>query len=299
MNLIFDISHSFFKSYAVFKSRYENVDLSTEDSQQQLIRKFLSDFCFSINIYERLGIENVVCCMDSQLNFRKELCDKYKANREKQEEGFYIARNQVKEILKAKGFLVSEIEKCEADDLCSAWSKHFSKLGQQSIILSSDKDIRQLADENVVVYSNNSKMAEIYYTQPMDFFWNFKSSVMLTYHEVSPDYITFEKTILGDKGDNVFMVAKRGVGRLKMMQLANICKEKNIFNNYKEVYDVCEQSGIFEGITFERFILNKNLVDLKNPGYPENIATAIKNHVEELKDSYKFEGAFSMQCLYK
>ena len=299
MNLIFDTSHAFFKSYAVFKSRYVDVDLSTEESQQQLIRKFLTDFCFSMNTFKRMGIEQVVMCFDSENNFRKILDVEYKANRSKQEQGFYDTRDKIQQILTAKGFIVSRLDFFESDDLCGTWSKYFSINKKECIIFSSDKDIRQLANDYTIIYSNNSKLAEIYYTKPFDFFYSFKSSTKIAYNEVSPDFITLEKVLLGDKGDNVSRIAKRGVGHQKLVEIASICKKKGILNNYEEIYKLCNEIDIFENVSYERLILNKNLVDLQNPEYPLNLKRQILDHVVELKNTYSFSGDFTMQELYK
>ena len=297
MNLIFDLSHAYYKSYAIFKSRYPEANLSDLDSQQKLTRKFITDFCYSIRLFESTGIQRVICCMDGRQNWRKNVDPEYKGNRTKNEPEFYSVRDECAKYLKDAGFIISHSEMLEADDLIAIWSKFISSNNEECLILSSDKDIRMLVDHNVAVYSNNSKYAEIYYKEPLSWFHKFSSPQTITYQEVSPKWIVFEKTLMGDAGDNVPKILKRGVGYKRCVKLYNDCR--SYLSDYKNVYSICKDQDVFDNdLTEELFLRNKQLIDLTNFNGPLNVVKRM--HEEAIKKSteYDFDDEYILNNIY-
>jgi len=297
MNLIFDLSHAYYKSYAVFKSRYPGVELTNHDSQKQLIRKFLTDFCYSIRLFESTGIDRVICCMDGRNNWRKNVDPEYKGNRERKEPEFYQVREECARYLKNAGFIISHDAMLEADDLVAIWSKFISINGEECLILSSDKDIRMLVNENVAVYSNNSKLAEIYYKEPLSWFGNFSSSQLITYQEVSPKWIVFEKTLMGDSGDNVPKILKRGVGYKRCVKLFNDCKSH--LSDYGKVYEICKEQDVFDDdLTEKLFLRNKKLIDLTSFNGPLNVVKRMYEEAIDKSTEYDFDDDYVLSKIY-
>lgn len=234
MNLIFDGNYLFYKTLFIFGgygSKGEKV-LSDKASQEMFIRKIATDMTHAIRTF---GNPNkVVFTIDSR-SWRKEIEIEdggYKSNREKDEsvidwDSFYKCMNEFGEILRQKGFIVSKEERAEGDDLMYLWADRFYEDGQDSVIITGDKDLTQCIKFNgknfIVVYNPNSKTRKIvapkgfqgwlkseeydlfdastFMNRSKDLIQEAMSSVII--EELDPDYLIFEKVIIGDAGDAV------------------------------------------------------------------------------------------------
>ncbi|SMO31750.1 DNA polymerase I [Balnearium lithotrophicum] len=89
--------------------------------------------------------------------FRTKLMKSYKANRKPTPDEFKVQLPYIKRFLECLGVRVLEKEGYEADDIIGTLSKKFSKEGAQVVIVTPDKDMRQLIDENTVVVAISNK----------------------------------------------------------------------------------------------------------------------------------------------
>ena len=80
---------------------------------------------------------------------REALLPEYKANRGAPPEGFCEQLSWVKRLTEALGYFWHEEEGMEADDLIASAVRRKSSRSQEILIVSSDKDLAQLVDENV------------------------------------------------------------------------------------------------------------------------------------------------------
>ena len=82
-------------------------------------------------------------------NFRNDIYAEYKANRDETPEDLIPQFPLVKEATEALGLPAVELEGYEADDLIATYAKQASAKGQRVKIVSSDKDLMQLIDDNI------------------------------------------------------------------------------------------------------------------------------------------------------
>lgn len=141
-----------------------------EDVQTGVVFGFLRDILKLQNIHYT---EKIVFAFDDGDSLRKKLLPSYKGNRKPRTSEEAEHRNEVhrqiellkREYLPALGFNnVFFAKGYEADDIIASICKHSLKTGmsEEAIIVSADKDLYQLLDENVMMWSvsKNSMMID-------------------------------------------------------------------------------------------------------------------------------------------
>jgi len=153
-NAIFDLSNMFFRSMFIvggYGSKQYTFD--SEKETDQLMRKVATDVS---SVIRQINPSRVIFALDSR-SWRKDIPidenEGYKGNRKKSEhinwDNIYKIMNDFSEIMKDKGFIVSQIENSEADDLMALWAKELvQNHNQHAILISADEDVRQLVDSN-------------------------------------------------------------------------------------------------------------------------------------------------------
>jgi DNA polymerase I len=129
----------------------------------------------------------------AKLNFRHELYAEYKANRKEMPEDLAAQIPYFSEICKALGLEVITLPGYEADDVIGTFSAKFSQLNAHTIkvvIISSDKDLLQLVDDNTDVVD---PMKELYYQSPQ----------VKERFGVSPEQVIDILALVGDSSDNI------------------------------------------------------------------------------------------------
>lgn len=131
--------------------------------------------------------------------FRHKQCGYYKATRHKMPDELAMQLPKTKELLKALGICVLELEGYEADDILGSVSKLFSDAGGRCTILSGDRDNLQLIAENVTVRLATNRETAVY---DRDRFFE--------EYGVEPVNLIDIKALMGDSSDNIPGVA--GIG---------------------------------------------------------------------------------------
>ena len=85
----------------------------------------------------------------ARANFRNDIYPEYKANRDETPEDLIHQFPMVREATEAFDIPAIELEGYEADDLIAAYAKLAKEKGKKVVIVSSDKDLMQLVDEDV------------------------------------------------------------------------------------------------------------------------------------------------------
>ena len=167
MTLIFDGNYLFYKTLFIF-SGYSSGKKLLEDEKDQamFMRKIATDMSHAIRAFG--NPDRIVFTIDSR-SWRKDIeieDGAYKGTRTRDETAvdwntFYKCMNEFGEILSKKGIIVSKEERAEGDDLMFLWADRFFQAGEDSVIITGDKDLTQcirMNDKNfVVVYNPNSK----------------------------------------------------------------------------------------------------------------------------------------------
>ncbi|MFA6385066.1 MAG: 5'-3' exonuclease H3TH domain-containing protein, partial [Candidatus Omnitrophota bacterium] len=100
-----------------------------------------------------------VCFDVSRATFRQKKYAQYKAQREAMPDGLSSQMSFIKEIVRAYGIPLYEREGYEADDIIATLAHQARKHGVKSTVISSDKDLLQLVDEDISVISPQAEDA--------------------------------------------------------------------------------------------------------------------------------------------
>ncbi len=111
-----------------------------------------------INILNKIIKEHkpafMAACFDvSKETFRQKKFAEYKIQRPPMPDGLSSQIPYIRKITAAYGISVCEKEGYEADDIIAVLAKTAKKKGMQATIISSDKDMLQLVDEDITVFS--------------------------------------------------------------------------------------------------------------------------------------------------
>ena len=126
----------------------------------------------------------------SEKTFRNDLYDKYKAHRPPPPEDLIPQFGLVREATRAFGVPAIELNGYEADDIIASYACKATELGGEVVIISSDKDLMQLVNEQVSML-DTMKNVRIGRDQVFEKFG------------VGPDKVVDVQALCGDSVDNV------------------------------------------------------------------------------------------------
>jgi DNA polymerase-1 len=130
--------------------------------------------------------------------FRSEIYTDYKANRPPPPDDLIPQFSLIRDVVTAFGVPQAEMEGFEADDLIATYARHAADAGHRVTIVSSDKDLMQLVDDNITMM-DPMKGTEISYAEVEKKFG------------VTPDKVIDIQSLAGDSADNVPGVPGIGV----------------------------------------------------------------------------------------
>lgn len=140
----------------------------------------------------------IVICCDSPKSWRKKLDPTYKANRERQADGFFVELNKTKDRLAKDGYQVLESDGYEADDVIASVCKAADPVYYDVYICSPDKDLLQLVGFNVKQLRTHEMFLPDGTTPKV---WD--EALTLDVFGVPPHKLADWLAIVGDKTDNV------------------------------------------------------------------------------------------------
>ncbi|MFH1655325.1 MAG: DNA polymerase I [Candidatus Omnitrophota bacterium] len=199
-------------------------------------------------ILQNKNIEFLGICFDvSRKTFRQAKFSEYKIHRPPMPDELKTQISLIKEIITAYNIPIFEMEGFEADDVIATLAKKATKENLDVFIISSDKDIFQLIDEHIKIYSPN-KETVVYDLN------NFKSRF-----NVPPDKITDLIGLMGDAADNIPGV--KGIGEKTAVNLlAQFGSLENLLKNLDKI----KSENIRELLTQQKnqAIMSKELAEL-------------------------------------
>jgi DNA polymerase-1 len=152
---------------------------------------------------------HLVCAFDPRgKTFRHERFPQYKAKRMKAPEDLHTQGELIKDIVEKLGIVRVETEGFEADDVIGTLCGQATERGMKSVILSGDKDILQLVDDNVSVYASRRGISEVDVLN--------RDEVKAQWG-VAPEQMVDLLALMGDQSDNIPGV--RGVGKTTAVKL--------------------------------------------------------------------------------
>ena len=119
------------------------------NKRKKLCKKHNVKFVEDIQREEGGGVRIAVIFDAARKTFRNEIYPDYKANRSDPPEDLIPQFELIKKVPLVFNIPSIQLEGYEADDLIATYAHAASKLGQNTSIVSSDKDLMQLIDEKV------------------------------------------------------------------------------------------------------------------------------------------------------
>ncbi len=149
-------------------------------------------FCNMLHkLLNDLKAENIAVIFDApKKNFRFDLYEDYKANREAAPEDLVPQFPLFRKAAEAFGLPAIELEGYEADDLIATYAKQAQERGMKVTIVGSDKDLMQLINDNVQLF-DPMKQAII------------DADAVMTKFGVTPDKMIDLQALMGDSVDNI------------------------------------------------------------------------------------------------
>lgn len=243
-----------------------------------ILRKFL----------EEHDHDKVVVFWDSNSSIRKSIYPQYKANRrqdmnEYKYESYLNQQSRVKQYLEEIFVRQVEMIDNEADDLIAYYCKIATD--EQIIIFSADKDLTQLINENISVYSPISKQ----------YFGN-GDNIVINKVNIPHYNVLLCKIFTGDKSDNIDGI--EGLGEKTLIKYFPQVQEKpctveellDIARNIPQKKPIKTLSNLLTGKTKstilgeEFYITNKKIVDLTNPLITDDGKTLVEQIITDIID---------------
>ena len=182
--------------------------------------------------------------------FRHKTYQDYKGTRDKTPSELVEQFGYVRELLDSYGIKYEEHFDYEADDIIGSYAKLAEKAGLEVIIISGDKDLTQLASDNITIYYTRRGVTEVDHYTPE--FINEK-------YDLSPEQIIDMKGLMGDKSDNIPGVA--GIGEKTAIKLlAEYKTVENVLDNIDNISGKKLKERLAEGK--EDALLSKELATI-------------------------------------
>ena len=178
--------------------------------------------------------------------FRHDIFEWYKANRPPVPEEMIPQFPIIREVVDVLNIKSIEKSGYEADDIIATLSKQAKKDGYEVWIVSGDKDLMQLVDDNVFMYE--TKDNKIIGIKEVEEKWG-----------VKPDKLLDVLSLMGDKADNVSGVPS--IGEKTAIELINeFGSVENIIENVDNIKQEKRKKAIKENI--DKLKLSKQLITL-------------------------------------
>ncbi len=135
--------------------------------------------------------------------FRHKIYPEYKGTRKGMPDELREQVPVMKEVLQSMGILIMEKEGLEADDILGTFAKKAQSQGLEVALVSGDRDLLQIADENIKIRIPKTKSGK---TEVEDYY----AKDVLETMQVTPIQFIDLKALMGDASDNIPGVPKVG-----------------------------------------------------------------------------------------
>lgn len=229
-------------------------NLSYRWLQRPNYASFGADFIRTIQSLSKSyeAARTIVCFDFGKSYYRMDMHDEYKGTRKKPQEEeeikkyeeFFAVLNDLpdqldEEVLKFRGV--------EADDILAWITQNISDKYDHTWVISSDRDLYQLIDENVSIFNIFGRKEVTIQTLREDF-------------EVTPDEYMLSRIIEGDKSDNILGI--EGIGPKRAQALA---REHKTLDKLLAALPIKGRSKYIQNLNagHDQLIRNEKLINLK------------------------------------
>jgi DNA polymerase-1 len=200
-----------------------------------------------IKLLAGLNVSHVAVVFDSgSKTFRNDIYPLYKANRPPCPEDLKPQFAIVRQASQALNLVSIEKQGFEADDIIATLAKKSAQDGFEVLIVSSDKDLMQLIDDNISMYdAMKNKIIKAHEVREKFF--------------VDPKQVLDVLSLMGDSSDNVPGV--KGIGPKTASQLILQFENlENIFNHLDEIKQLTKRQLLIDN--HDNALLSKKLITL-------------------------------------
>lgn len=203
--------------------------------------------------------------------FRHEIYKEYKGTRKPMPEELHEQVPVMKEALHAMGIKTMEQPGLEADDILGTLAKRAEKAGMRVSLVSGDRDLLQIATENIKIRIPKTKGGR---TEVEDYY----AADVEERYAVTPAGFIDLKALMGDTADNI-----PGVPKVGEKTAAELMKQ---FGSLDGIYEHVEE--VTRKAVRESLIANRDLAYLSRTLATINVDSPVKMDWEEarLKDFY-------------
>lgn len=328
LNILFDGNYLIHRCFSIWQLYYQDRKATAEENaksitaalrdkekRQVFLRKVIIDFCATVNRFH--DVRRVAMVIDSH-SWRYNFYSNYKYAETKFKEEYYSdfcsMIDEVEDFFRSKGIIVSRVNGAEGDDLLYIWSIYFTQvLEERLVIITGDSDIRQIINNDISLFNNNSKILKFYCTEFNEAYWNDYLSSDIVVEAVNPFEVFLYKVIMGDTSDNIPKL-KKGFG--------NVAFKK--FIDHITPYEVPESVGVVDisqwiarrfcdfakNIKYEEVLgkiifnvkmtwLNLSVYNDVNVMYSgKSLLISMLEDVENNKNGYSYNSEYSLENLY-
>ena len=158
--------------------------------------------------------------------FRHQTYGDYKGGRQKTPPELSEQFPYIRQLLDAYQIKHYELDNYEADDIIGTLSKKADQAGIDTIIITGDRDLTQLATDRVTIYYTKKGVTDVDHYTP--------EFIAEKYNGIQPKQIIDMKGLMGDTSDNIPGVA--GVGEKTALKLLN--QFESVEGVYEHIDDV-------------------------------------------------------------
>lgn len=216
-----------------------------------------------MNLQKDKGLEHVIFALEGENNFRKGIYPEYKSTRQEIPQDLALQLPIVMEWIEKMGLASVKISGYEADDVIASLSKIASKKGYDVEILSHDKDLYQLIDENVYLFDPIKKVP-------------IKEEQCFLKYGVYPKQFVDYQSLVGDSVDNV-----------PGIPLIGPKTAQKLIDRFGSLDAIYENSDKLEEVVSKKFA--ERILNNKDSAYLSRELVRLRNDLFEDFDFFQFK----------